>query len=125
MHANVRIHDHGWIAVAPDDEAGFGQAVACGDILAKKCGERSLRVGGDAREKPLKLWPLFASNIHPVMIRLFRIGDVRIAKINYTGVEHYWCVYQSCQQHCSRPTGLNAESNYCGLLSSCHRAMGA
>jgi len=90
MHANVRIHDHGWIAVAPDDETGFGQAVACGDILAEKRGERSLRVGGDAREKPLKLWPLFASNIHPVMIRLFRIGEFRIAKINYTRIEHDW-----------------------------------
>ena len=25
MHANVRIHDHRWIAVAPDDETGFGK----------------------------------------------------------------------------------------------------
>ena len=96
MHANVRIHDHGWIAVAPDDKTGFGRAVACGDILAEKCGERSLRVGGDAREKPLKLWPLFACNIHPVMIRLFRIGEFRIAKINCTRIEHDWGVYRSC-----------------------------
>src|SRR5438132_12919724 len=115
MHANVRIHDYGWIAVAPDDETGFRQAVACGDILAKKCGERSLRVGGNAREKSLKLGPLFASNIHPVMIRLFRVRDLRIAKINNTRVEHYWGVYRPGQQHCSRPTGLNAEANYCGL----------
>jgi hypothetical protein len=115
MHANVRIQDHRWIAVAPDDETGFGQAVACSDIIAKKCGERSVRVSGDAREKALKLWPLFASNIYPVMIRLSRVRDFRIAEINNTRIEHYRGVYRSGQQHCSRPTGLNAEGYYRGL----------
>src|SRR5678815_4498769 len=109
MHANVRIQDNRWIAVAPDDETGFGQAVACSDIIAKKCGERSVRVSGDAREKALKLWPLFASNIYPVMIRLSRVRDFRIAEINNTRIEHYRGVYRSGQQpvsytHLTLPT---------------------
>jgi hypothetical protein len=110
VYTNVRIRDRTWITVAADDETSPGQAVACVDIRAEKRIERSLRVDSYAREKSLKLWALFASNIHPVVIRLLRVRHFRIAKLNNIRAAHYRGVYPSTQQHRGCPTGFHAEA---------------